>query len=158
MRIVILGNAGSGKSTLAQTLAKPSGTTVLDLDTIFWAPNCIAVKRPAADVYVDLERFCSEHGTWIIEGCYGELARRVLALGPQFIFLNPGETVCLKNCRERPWEPHKYSSKEDQDTQLETLLAWVVSYYSRADDMSLKGHRALFESYDGPKREITAQE
>jgi len=157
LRTVIVGNAGSGKSTFARSLAKSAETVILDLDTIFWVPRRVAVKRPASDVQADLQRFCDEHKTWIIERCYGDLAEKVLVHRPQLIFLNPGETVCLENCRERPWEPHKYASKEDQDTQLETLLAWVSSYYCREDEMSFKGHRNLFENYDGPKREIVVQ-
>ena len=156
MRIVIVGNAGSGKSTLAHSLAKP-GTPILDLDTIFWVPKRVAVKRPATDVYADLERFCDENEDWSIEGCYGDLAQKILAYGPEFIFLNPGETICLENCRARPWEPHKYASKEEQDTQLSTLLTWVSDYYNRGDDMSLRGHRTLFDAYEGSKREVRTQ-
>lgn len=176
MRIVIIGNSGSGKSTLARELAAPAQTPVLDLDTIVWEPGKIAVPRPLAAVHADLDRFCAEHASWIIEGCYGALAERLLSaaasipaapipavpgsasgLGtsPELIFMNPGEAACLRNCRARPWEPHKYASKADQDSKLEFLLAWVSDYYRRADDTSLARHRALFDAYAGPKRELT---
>jgi len=128
---------------------------VLDLDTIVWEPGRIAVPRPPEAVHADLDRFCAEHDAWIVEGCYGALAERLLALEPELIFLNPGEAACLRNCRARPWEPHKYASKVAQDEKLELLLAWVSDYYRRADDTSLARHRAIFDGYRGPRRELT---
>ncbi len=157
-RIAIIGNAGSGKSTLARRLAAPGRTPVLDLDTIVWEPGQIAVPRPQPAVHADLDRFCAEHDAWIVEGCYSGLAERLLAQGPELIFLNPGEAACLRNCRARSWEPHKYASKEAQDEQLEFLLAWVSDYYRRADGASLARHRAIFDAYQGPKRELVSPE
>ena len=157
MRIVIIGNSGSGKSTLARQLAAPAQTPLLDLDTVVWEPGQIAVPRPPEAVHADLDRFCAEHAAWIVEGCYGALAERLLARepGPELIFTNPGEAACLRNCRARPWEPHKYASKEEQDAKLELLLGWVSDYYRRADDTSLARHLAIFDGYRGPKRELT---
>lgn len=157
MRIVIIGNSGSGKSTRARELAAPQSTPLLDLDTIVWEPGKIAVPRPLDAVHADFDRFCAEHASWIIEGCYGALAERLLSLAPspELIFMNPGEAACLRNCRARPWEPHKYASKEDQDSKLELLLAWVSDYYRRADDTSFARHLAIFDGYAGPKRELT---
>ena len=154
MRIVILGNSGSGKSTLAHRLAAPGQTPVLDLDTIVWEPGQIAVPRPPEAVHADLDRFCAEHAAWIVEGCYSALAERLLARSPELIFLNPGVEACVANCRARPWEPHKYASKEAQDEKLEFLLAWVSDYYHRTDGASLARHRAIFDGYEGPKREL----
>ena len=157
MRVAILGNSGSGKSTLAHTMALKTGAAVLDLDTIYWNPSYVAVKRGDRDVFDDLDRFCNLE-QWITEGCYGNLIERTLHWRPELIFLNPGEAACLANCRKRPWEPHKYASKDEQDMKLELLLAWVSEYYVRTDDMSLKRHRELFDAYQGPKREITTLE
>jgi len=152
MRITILGNSGSGKSTLARELAT-DGTPTFDLDTIVWEPGQIAVARPHERVDADLDAFCTRYPSWIVEGCYGRLAERVLQLRPELIFVNPGEDVCLQHCRSRPWEPHKYASKAEQDEKLGFLLAWVANYYNRDDDMSLVRHREIFDAYDGPKRE-----
>jgi len=156
MRIVIIGNAGSGKSTLARVLAAPGGDPVLDLDTIVWEPGKIAVPRAPEAVHADLDRFYAEHERWIVEGCYGGLAERLLVREPELVFVNPGEAACLERCRARPWEPHKYASKAAQDAMLDNLLAWVSGYYRRDGDMSLARHRAIFDGYRGPKRELTA--
>lgn len=154
-RIAIFGNAGSGKSTLARALAQED-LPVLDLDTIAWEPGSFARLRPQRDLLGEVERFCSSRAGWIVEGCYGDLIAAVLSWRPELIFMNPGEAVCLAHCRKRPWEPHKYRTKAEQDAHLQTLLAWVSAYYTGAGSLSLAGHRAIFDGYDGPKREILA--
>ena len=155
MRIVILGNAGSGKSTLAKSLARTQGMPMLDLDTLVWEPDLVAVQRPDELVFADLAQFCRESDDWVIDGCYGDLVEAVLPNGPLLIFLEPGQEVCIANCRNRPWEPHKYRSKQEQDDHLEHLLGWVRSYYDLDGSMSLAGHRAVFDAYPGPKRLVT---
>lgn len=156
-RIVIIGNSGSGKSTLAHKLAKETGAPTLDLDTIVCEPGKTAVPRAPEAAQADLDKFCNANADWITEGCYGALAEYALRWKPELIFVNPGEATCLVNCRARPWEPHKYASKAEQDSKLEFLLQWASDYYTRDGDMSLARHRAIYDAYTGPKREITQQ-
>ena len=154
MKLAILGNAGSGKSTLARWAAQQVSAPCLDLDTVAWEPGQIAVPRDAAAARADVAAFCSAHEHWVVEGCYASLVAAALPFGPQLLLLDPGEAQCLANCRARPWEPHKYASRAEQDERLAFLLDWVRAYYTRDGDMSLAGHRALFEAYAGPKREV----
>ena len=155
MRIAILGNSGSGKSTLAAQLSAGHLVDTLDLDTIVWEPNQIAVSRDCDLALTDLEDFCSSREDWIVEGCYGNLIEASLAFNPELIFLNPGLQQCISNCRARPLEAHKYASKEEQDSKLEFLLKWVADYHVRDGDMSLAGHEELFRRYSGPKRVVS---
>jgi adenylate kinase family enzyme len=157
MRIVVIGNSGSGKSTLARWLAGRSGAALLDLDTVAWEPGRIAVARPESAARADVAAFCSNNEHWVIEGCYAGLATVALRHSPRLIFLNSGEAQCTANCRSRPWEPHKYASKQEQDERLAFLLEWVRGYYTRDGDMSLAAHRACFDSYAGPRNELTCQ-
>jgi len=153
-RIAILGNSGSGKSTLARRLAQGSGAVVLDLDTVAWEPGQVAVPRDPAAARAEVEAFCRAHDSWVIEGCYASLVSAALPFGAQLILLDPGEAQCLANCRSRPWEPHKYATPEEQAQRLPFLLAWVSEYYVRDGDLSLAGHRALFEAWQGPKLQL----
>ena len=157
MRIAILGNSGSGKSTLAKWLASRSGVPLLDLDTVAWEPGKVAVARAADAARADVETFCARHAGWVVEGCYASLVGVALSHAARLVFLNPGEAQCLANCRARPWEAHKYSSKLEQDERLAMLLGWVGEYYTRGGDMSLAGHRACFDGYSGRKVELTKQ-
>ncbi len=153
-RIAIMGNAGSGKSTLARAFERGFGIPGLDLDSIVWEPGKVAVPRERSDVLKDLRAFCETHDGWVVEGCYAGLVGAALDYAPALIFLEPGVEACLAHCASRPWEPHKYRSKAEQDERLDFLLSWVREYYSRSDDLSLSAHQALFDGYGGPKRKV----
>ena len=155
-RVLLFGNAGSGKSTYAAHLAKERGLAHLDLDRIVWEPGKVAVPRPASVVEGDLTHFLEAHPRWVIEGCYGEWVDLASRRCTELVFLNPGEAVCLAHCRARPWEPHKFASRAEQDQKLDFLLGWVSRYYTRQDSCSLVRHQQLFRAFDGPKREVTS--
>jgi adenylate kinase family enzyme len=155
MKLLIFGNSGSGKSTLAKARAGARDLAHLDLDSIAWDPNDPTTRRGLDESVRVLEKFVERHPRWVIEGCYGDLIRAAARFADEMIFLNPGIEACRQNCRERPWEPHKYASKEEQDRNLRMLLDWVNQYESRNDDFSLKCHRKIFEEFEGSKREIT---
>ena len=129
---------------------------VLDLDTVVWSKS--VEFRPDREIIADLGQFLQANMSWIIEGCYGRWIEHMFPHATEIVFMNPGEMTCLSNCQARPWEAHKYPSKEAQDANLTFLLDWVRGYYTRSDDMSLLAHRRLFDSYAGNKREITANE
>ena len=128
----------------------------LDLDTVAWESGQIAVAREVEAAAADVRAFCEQHDNWIVEGCYAALTRRALAYSPMLLYMDPGADACVANCRQRPWEPHKYASKDEQDARLEFLLSWVREYYTRAGDLSHAEHQALFDAYRGPKRRVTA--
>lgn len=152
MRIVILGNSGSGKSTLARRLASEHDLAHLDLDTLAWLPT--SPPRRAPDALAKLTAFMAAE-RWVIEGCYADLVAHAATRSTELVFLNPGVDVCIAHCRARPWEPHKYASKHAQDANLPMLIDWVRGYETRTDELSLHAHRALFDSFTGPKREQT---
>ena len=154
IRICILGNSGSGKSTLARWLAASADVAVLDLDSVAWEPDRPAVPRPEALARADVAAFCGDRESWVVEGCYANLIEAALPFSPLLVFLNPGREQCLANCRERPWEPHKYASRQEQDANLEFLLSWVAEYDTREGPMSLAAHRELFAAYAGRKVEF----
>jgi adenylate kinase family enzyme len=154
MQIAILGNSGSGKSTLASALATAYQLCVLDLDTIAWVPGEVAVARDPVLAASEVEAFCQRGQQWLVEGCYGRLVEVALRHSPTLLFVEPGVETCLDNCRNRPWEPHKYDSKHAQDARLDVLLAWVQQYDVREGDQSLTGHQALFDRYAGAKRKL----
>ncbi len=156
MNVLMFGNSGSGKTTLAKRLAARHGIAHLDLDSIVWEPGQIAVQRPQAATLADLRGFIDTHPHWVVEGCYGELVQAAAANASLLLFLNPGRDTCLAHNQARPWEPHKYASKAEQDAMLDNLQAWVAGYYTRNDDWSLAAHRRIFDAHAGDKRELTS--
>jgi adenylate kinase family enzyme len=156
-KILIFGNSGSGKSTLAKELSREHALAHLDLDKLAWLPKMPPTRRPIAESTREIEHFASSHSNWVIEGCYADLLQVVVPLCSEMIFMNPGIEVCVNNCKSRPWEPHKYSSKEEQDANLEMLIGWVKNYATRKDEFSLFAHRSLFDNFKGKKLERTSQ-
>lgn len=154
MRVAILGNSGSGKSTLAHWLARSANLAVLDLDSVAWEPDQPAVARSSALAAADVAKFCTTHTRWVLEGCYGNLVEAAFQFQPFLIFLNPGRESCTAHCLNRPWEPHKYPSKQEQDANLQLLLSWVAEYYTRDGPMSLGAHQTVFDKYPGRKVEL----
>ena len=156
MRVAVIGNSGSGKSTLARQLAAAYALPMLDLDTVAWEPDKIAVARAPLAAALDVNAFCSASHRWVVEGCYAALVRAALPYASVLLFLEPGVDACLANCRNRPWEPHKYASMAAQQSKLDFLLAWVSGYYERDDAMSYACHRRVFDGFNGNKTEVTA--
>ncbi len=66
--------------------------------------------------------------------------------------------ICIENAKERPWEPHKYESKEAQDKNLGMLINWISDYYLRHDTFSEYAHCKFYEKYNGLKRVVTTNE
>jgi adenylate kinase family enzyme len=156
MRVLVFGNSGSGKSTYAKALAARESIPHLDLDTIVWEANRVAVLRPAAAIRRSLEEFMAANPTWVIEGCYGELVEAATSTATELVFLNPGRETCLANNARRPWEPQKYASPEQQDAMFANLQTWVSGYYERTDQWSYAAHWRIFDAYPGPKVEHTS--
>ena len=157
-RYLLLGNSGSGKSTLAARLARGHALLHLDLDTLAWEPVVPPARRPALESAREITSFMDANDRWVIEGCYADLFDAPLARCTRLLFLNPGIEACIENARARPWEPHKYASKEAQDTNLAMLLGWIREYATRTDVFSLAAHRALFDAFEGEKLELTSRE
>lgn len=155
MRILVFGNSGSGKSTYARALAARHELAHLDLDAIVWEPGKIAVQRDPQAILASLMQFLESEPKWVIEGCYGELVEFASAHCTRLVFLNPGLEACQTNNLKRPWEPHKYASMEQQNSMLAALQDWVSGYYTRNDAWSYAAHRRIFDTYLGPKVELT---
>ena len=151
MRIILLGNAGAGKTTMARMLMQNQKVPRLSLDAIAWGEG--SQRRPYAESVRELEQFLAVNEQWIIEGCYGALIEVALPHCTELRFLNPGVEVCVEHCRQRPWEPEKFSCQAEQQSRLATLIQWVLEYETRDDEYGLKRHRQIFEMFDGPKKE-----
>lgn len=127
----------------------------MDLDTVAWAANTdTPTRRPLVQSQTDILAFIHAQDSWVVEGCYADLLAIALPHATELVFLNPGVETCEKNAKTRPWEPHKYSSPEAQDANLEMLISWIKAYEQRNDEFSYAAHRRLFDAYAGPKREF----
>lgn len=154
-KVLIFGNSGSGKSTLARTLSQQHGLAHLDLDTLAWLPTDPPQRMPLAESSAAIKAFISSRSDWVIEGCYADLLDIAAPHADEVIFMNLPVEACIENARNRAWEPHKYASKAEQDSNLDMLIDWISQYPTRRDVFSEAAHRSLYETFAGRKRMIT---
>jgi len=150
-RVMIFGNSGSGKSTLARTLAATHDLAHLDLDTLAWLPGDTPTRAPRAQSQAQIAEFLRQNPRWVIEGCYTDLLELLTTETDRLIFLDLPESECVRNARNRPWEPHKYPDKAAQDANLGMLIDWIGQYRDRDDTFSGAAHKRLFDAFSGSK-------
>ena len=156
--ILIFGNSGSGKSTLARQLCRAENLSHLDLDTLAWRPTTPPQRNPLDVSAVEISNFIDSNEGWIIEGCYVDLLEIAAPFSNEIVFMNLPVALCVENARKRPWEPHKYESRQAQDQNLNMLVNWIVQYENRTDTLSKAAHTRFYNDYPGRKKMITANE
>ena len=136
---------------MAKHLAQTQQLAHFDLDTIAWRNTNPPTRAPVSESQKALDTFFTDNAGWVIEGCYADLIEIALPHATDIIFMNLDAATCMANARQRPWEPHKYPSKEAQDQNLEMLLNWIAGYYIRSDELSLQAHQAVYDKFQGSK-------
>ncbi|MDG2090004.1 MAG: AAA family ATPase [Gammaproteobacteria bacterium] len=150
-KLIIFGNSGSGKSSLAKHISETEGLTHLDLDTIAWLDSSPPQRAPLDSCSNILQAFMVENNSWVVEGCYADLLNLLSPQANEIIYLNLSVELCIENAKNRPWEPHKYESKQTQDEQLSMLLEWIAQYQFRDDTFSQTSHLNFYHSFTGEK-------
>ncbi len=153
-RVMIFGNSGAGKSTLAKQFKADHGLAHLDLDPLAWQQSKPPKRNPLDVSRLAIEAFIEKHKGWVIEGCYGDLLGMVSVHANLAVFMNLPVSDCQDNAKNRPWEPHKYQSKAEQDANLAMLLDWIAQYETREDVFSLQAHQVLYDQFTGTKYRI----
>jgi len=155
MKLLIIGNSGSGKSTLASDFCSRLGAAHLDLDNLAWAPNVTPpTRREIHDSALAIHAFTVSTERWVVEGCYTDLLTLLSLEASHLIFLDLPIEDCIANAKRRPWEAHKYASKQEQDKNLPMLTRWIAQYLERDDVFSHPAHEAFFDAFTGIKTRV----
>lgn len=157
-KVLIFGNSGSGKSTLAKEISSSHKLAHLDLDTLAWKRTSPPERMPLDESATIIKGFLKSNNGWVIEGCYTDLLEMAVSESTQIIFMNLPIEICIANAKKRPWEPHKYKSKEAQDANLDMLIHWIAQYNERDDTFSLLSHEKFFKKYPGSKKMYISNE
>jgi adenylate kinase family enzyme len=153
-KVLIFGNSASGKSTLAKRLAASENMAHLDLDLLAWQPTNPPSRTPLVESTKLIDEFMQQHNTWVIEGCYTDLLTIAETHSTEVIFMNLPINDCITNAKNRPWEPHKYDSKELQDANLAMLIDWISQYELREDTFSKSAHLNFYQHYTVGKKQM----
>jgi len=123
----------------------------LDMDSLAWLPSDPPERAPLLASKEKIDEFVNANNEWVIEGCYTDLLALLSPQASEIIFMNLSLDQCIENATNRPWEPHKYSSKEDQDNNLSMLIEWISQYQERDDVFSFHSHFEFYENFSGLK-------
>lgn len=156
-KILVIGNSSSGKSTLAKSKCLEYKLAHLDLDTIAWLPLDKPQRKPLSDSLNEILTFIQENEEWVIEGCYTDLIEGISNYSNELIYMNTSVEACVENAKNRPWEPHKYDSLDEQNNNLSMLIEWIKQYDKRKDEISKSAHIQFFNNYKGKKSLVTSQ-
>jgi len=143
---------------LAKELCKSGALAHLDLDTLAWKLVSPPERKSLAESAKQIDSFMDTNQNWVIEGCYTDLLEIVVSKATEVIFMNLPVEACKANARKRPWEPHKYESREAQDANLDMLIDWITQYTDRTDTFSLASHEALYTNHPGKKTMYVSNE
>ncbi|EAT12500.1 AAA family ATPase [Bermanella marisrubri] len=157
-RILIFGNSGSGKSTFAKYLSESENLAHLDLDTLAWKPITPPEREDINVSFEAIKHFTDNNEEWVIEGCYTDLLTLLETQATEIVFMNLSIEDCIKNAKARPWEPHKYESKQAQDDNLSMLIEWIAQYTERKDTFSYDAHQTFYDRFNGAKKMLTSNE
>lgn len=133
MRAVVIGTSGSGKSTLAQRLGKLYGAAVLHLDAVHFLPGW--VERPVGEEREIVGRFLDEHGSWVIDGSYGDVCfERRLEEADLILVLWFNRFVCLRRVVSR-WLRNRGRSRDSMaegcEEKMDAGFVWWVLHKGR---------------------------
>ena len=139
---------------MAKQLSAQHKLAHLDLDSLAWQDCAPPIRKPLAESKMLIDAFISANNSWVIEGCYTDLMLCCETASDQLIFLDLSIEQCIENAKDRPWEAHKYPSKQAQDQNLVMLLDWIANYNSREGCFSRSAHQRFYQQYQGEKRII----
>jgi hypothetical protein len=139
-------------------MVKEKSLAHLDLDTLAWLPENPPKRAPSIHAKEKIDEFIKTNDCWVIEGCYTDLLELVAPVAKEAIFMNLNIDQCIENAKNRPWEPHKYESKEAQDSNLSMLINWIKQYTERKDEFSFDSHMGFYENFTGRKTMYTSND
>ncbi len=85
----------------------------------------------------------------VIEGCYADLVQASATGQDHLIWLDIPVEQCIENARDRPWEAHKWASRELQNEFLPRLLDFIAGYSDDDSPTGRPGHAELFGTFPG---------
>ena len=130
----------------------------LDLDALAWLPSTPPQRMPLEQSRLLVDEFVSNNESWVIEGCYTDLLQLIEDRSTEIVFMDLPVEQCIQNAKHRPWEPHKYASKQAQDANLAMLLDWIAQYEQRDDVFSLAAHTGFYDSFSRAKTRIDSNQ
>ncbi|MFK7898926.1 MAG: AAA family ATPase [Myxococcota bacterium] len=84
-RVAVVGTSGAGKSTFARRLAERTGSTYVELDSLFWNPGW---KTTGTEEFSNRVAAAVSQESWVIDGNYAAVRPQIWARASCLVWLN----------------------------------------------------------------------
>ena len=95
MRIVVIGTSGSGKTTLAVRIARALELPFIELDSLHWGPNWLALSETDPDEFARRVRNAIAADTWVCDGNYAMVRDLIWPRATHLIWLDYSRAVVM---------------------------------------------------------------
>jgi adenylate kinase family enzyme len=95
MRIVVVGTSGSGKTTMALRIAAALDLRFIELDSLHWAPNWLALSEADPDEFVRRVRDAISSDAWVSDGNYVMVRDLIWPRATHLVWLDYSRAVVM---------------------------------------------------------------
>ena len=101
MRIVVIGTSGSGKTTLAVRIARALELPFIELDSLHWGPNWLALSETDPDEFVRRVRNATATDAWVCDGNYPMVRDLIWPRATHLVWLDYSRAVVMSRVVKR---------------------------------------------------------
>jgi len=95
MRIVVVGTSGSGKTTMALRIASAFELPFIELDSLHWGPNWLALSETDPDEFVRRVRDAISADAWVSDGNYAMVRDLIWPRATHLVWLDYSRAVVM---------------------------------------------------------------
>lgn len=96
--------------------------------------------------------------SWVVEGVFGALAKKLISSADTLIFLDIDWPVCEQSLLFRGSESSNQLDSELAEKNFKELLKWASEYSTRVSKSSHSYHSQLFNQFTGTKLRFLTRE
>lgn len=95
MRIVVIGTSGSGKTTMALRIASAFELPFIELDSLHWGPNWVALSETDPDEFARRARNAMSAEAWVSDGNYAMVRDLIWPRATHLVWLDYSRAVVM---------------------------------------------------------------
>lgn len=101
MRIVVIGTSGSGKTTMALRIASAFELPFIELDSLHWGPNWVALSETDPDEFARRVRDAMSAEAWVSDGNYAMVRNLIWPRATHLVWLDYSRAVVMSRVIRR---------------------------------------------------------
>ena len=137
MRVNVIGTSGSGKSSFAKQLAGALRTPYLEMDRLYWKPNC---QEPNDEEFFSILEQALTGDAWVLDGNYTQTTHIKWPRANLVVWIDYSFPLTLyrviKRSILRAWKKQELwpgTGNRESFTRLfskDSMVLWTLSHYA----------------------------